>query len=230
VAGKEGGGEDAVAREALSELEVYISGFEVRGRDTRDEHTVYTILCRARPTAPTPADVGASKASDCNAGEGGDAERQGLGEKTARGAATSEAAIKAADAVPAVRRVVRPCWTVYRRFREFVALQKELSALAAAAVAAGAAGGDDGDSSRPSRRAGGRQRRSSAVTVPPLPRRRLFGSRSPAVLRERVWGLDAFLTQLTLLAGGAGGSECPGLASAVARFIMLAPPPPDPGA
>jgi hypothetical protein len=218
-------GEDAAAREALAALEVYISGFEVRGRDTRDEHTVYAILCRARPpAAPAPVAAGASEGGSDAARTAGDVTGRRSGQ---RGGAAAAAAVGGAPAV-GVRRVAGPSWTVYRRFREFVALKKELSTLAAAATAAGAADGDDGDDGRPSRGAAGRRRRASAVALPALPRRRFFGSMSPAVLRERVWGLDAFLTQLTLLAGGAGGAACPGLASAVARFLMLAPPPPGP--
>ncbi len=124
---------------------------------------------------------------------------------------------------------------MYRRFREFVALQRELVAAAGAAAAAAAAECyDDDDDAGPPRAAEGPVRRrrrraaaaAAAAAVPALPRRRWFGSQSPAVLRERVWGLDAFLAQLVALAAGPPESAPagPGLARAVAAFLMLVSP------
>ena len=120
---------------------------------------------------------------------------------------------------------------MYRRFREFVALRKELLDAASQAVAAAAAAlvcDDDDDDDDLGGEEKARRRRAAAAAsavaaIPALPKRRWFGSRSTRVLRHRMWGLDAFLVQLVLLAGGADEAVFPGLARAVARFLMLTP-------
>ena len=119
---------------------------------------------------------------------------------------------------------------MYRRFREFVALRKELLDAASQAVAAAAAAlvcddddDDDLGGEEKARRRSPAAAASAVAAIPALPKRRWFGSRSTRVLRHRMWGLDAFLVQLVLLAGGADEAVFPGLARAVARFLMLTP-------